>query len=388
MKPGRGVVQKKKLPLPSEALEAESKRMEERLIELREHMKVETERRKSEARFKDGSRWRSGLTTRPMKGYANSVLSAKPKPRPASKGFVPSSELLNFDGKTDPADPRPAATIKRANTIPKPLTVSSDVLSFLQSCGLEKHFEAFLTNGVDEMEVMLELTEEHLTNIGLPLGHRIKLLKRIRDAKAAPQHDLVPLPGPQLDTEESATGGALLRGDYNEPESRAMFREALDEFRKGGTTTHHQSSPKQPAREPRQRPSVSKEVTDKPKTTIVRPRPIVASNTDEGLMPMSIPEGLMKEGLRDSCWECYRIFSEGETFGNKNFCSKECVDAFKGKLFITCECGKVFTKLDGELKDRKWYCSEQCVPRTPTPEVSDDEEFFPIDPVTGDPITP
>ena len=38
-------------------------------------------------------------------------------------------------------------------------------------------------NGVDDMEIVYELNEEHLSNIGIPLGHRLKILKRIREVK-------------------------------------------------------------------------------------------------------------------------------------------------------------------------------------------------------------
>lgn len=48
---------------------------------------------------------------------------------------------------------------------------------------MERHFDTFIANGIDDMEVVHEITEEHLTDLGLPLGHRIKILKRLREGE-------------------------------------------------------------------------------------------------------------------------------------------------------------------------------------------------------------
>jgi hypothetical protein len=66
---------------------------------------------------------------------------------------------------------------------PKPRAATSEVLDFLREIGLEKHWEAFRDAQIDEVEVLAELSEEHLASLGLPIGHRIKLLKRIRETR-------------------------------------------------------------------------------------------------------------------------------------------------------------------------------------------------------------
>jgi hypothetical protein len=48
---------------------------------------------------------------------------------------------------------------------------------------MEKYYHSLLDNGVDDMEIVLELNEQHLTNIGIPLGHRIKMMKKIKEIK-------------------------------------------------------------------------------------------------------------------------------------------------------------------------------------------------------------
>lgn len=354
MKPGKTGIQKKKAVLPSEQLEQEARRMEERLIQLREHMKQEKERRLTETRFKDGSKWRGGQTTKPLKGYADAVLKAKPRPRPSSKGsFVPTKDLLN------PCEAQGSERPANISQSSKDLPENEEIRVFLESCGLEKHLPTFLTHGIEDMEVVLELTEEHLADLNLPLGHRIKLLKRIRDLKSAEPQAAKPAVPKAIPTD-----------------SFSLFKEAVDSFRNGGTATALTKS--------------SVEITEPTPQPQARLVETVSLKTEtEGTDAAAVNEalGLMKEVERESCWECYRIFSGGEGFLGKRFCGADCVEAFKAKHFLTCVCGSVFTRDVGELWGDTWFCSENCVCLPHLPELEEEEDFFPIDPATGDPIT-
>ena len=53
-----------------------------------------------------------------------------------------------------------------------------DLGSWLRSLGLERYEAAFRENAIDA-DVLHDLTEEHLREIGIPLGARLKLLKAI-----------------------------------------------------------------------------------------------------------------------------------------------------------------------------------------------------------------
>ena len=53
-----------------------------------------------------------------------------------------------------------------------------DVGSWLRTLGLERFEATFRENAIDET-VLSDLTEDHLRELGLPLGARIKLLKAI-----------------------------------------------------------------------------------------------------------------------------------------------------------------------------------------------------------------
>ena len=46
---------------------------------------------------------------------------------------------------------------------------------------LAKYTKVFIENGVDDLEIILELDDKHLEQMSIPLGHKLKLMKRIKD---------------------------------------------------------------------------------------------------------------------------------------------------------------------------------------------------------------
>ena len=38
-------------------------------------------------------------------------------------------------------------------------------------------------NGIEELETILELQDKHVEQIGIPLGHKLKIMKRIKDIR-------------------------------------------------------------------------------------------------------------------------------------------------------------------------------------------------------------
>lgn len=60
---------------------------------------------------------------------------------------------------------------------------SKDVEIFLASVNLAKYVNTFLENGVDDLEIILELDDKHLEQMSIPLGHKLKIMKRIKDIR-------------------------------------------------------------------------------------------------------------------------------------------------------------------------------------------------------------
>jgi len=61
----------------------------------------------------------------------------------------------------------------------------SEVSGFLKSINLEKYNDKLIDNGVEDVETILELQTVHLEQMGIPLGHKLKIMKKIKEMRAA-----------------------------------------------------------------------------------------------------------------------------------------------------------------------------------------------------------
>jgi SAM domain (Sterile alpha motif) len=64
------------------------------------------------------------------------------------------------------------------------LNINEEVHGFLDSLKLNKYAKVFSDNGIEDMETLLELNEEYLTELNFPLGHKLKILKKIKEIKS------------------------------------------------------------------------------------------------------------------------------------------------------------------------------------------------------------
>ncbi len=55
-----------------------------------------------------------------------------------------------------------------------------EVDSFLNSIALTKYKDRFIENGIEDEETILELNDDHMDALSVPLGHKLKILKRIK----------------------------------------------------------------------------------------------------------------------------------------------------------------------------------------------------------------
>ena len=58
-----------------------------------------------------------------------------------------------------------------------------EVAEFLQDLNLLKYVRTFVENGIEDLETILELQEEHLSMMKIPLGHKLKIVKKINESK-------------------------------------------------------------------------------------------------------------------------------------------------------------------------------------------------------------
>jgi len=227
-------------------MEEDARRMEAKLEILRRTVDP-TEPTKT----REAGRWRSGAQSKPLtKGYVRSVLEAPPR----------------TSGK-----PR-SGTQPRASSIGRAIEADTGPLvqAFLAGLNLDRYVSIFMENGFDCMEVVQEMQESHMKEIGMAAGHILKLRKRLAElspqlnegklvsstevqrrqgAPSAGTDRRVSFGGSELkEAPEAATsqqkGSILLDGGaFDEAESAASFQEALRAWREGRTD----DSERQPA---------------------------------------------------------------------------------------------------------------------------------------------
>lgn len=60
---------------------------------------------------------------------------------------------------------------------------NGEVRNFLSEIKLDKYFDKFIENGVEDMETILEMKDDHIEQMGIPLGHKLKIIKKIKDLR-------------------------------------------------------------------------------------------------------------------------------------------------------------------------------------------------------------
>ena len=84
--------------------------------------------------------------------------------------------------------PKPAAGGGIVNNFNNALTSQNEeygeVKVFLESIKLDKYFDKLIDNGVEDLETILELQDSHVEQMGIPLGHKLKMMKKIKDMRA------------------------------------------------------------------------------------------------------------------------------------------------------------------------------------------------------------
>ncbi|OLQ13087.1 hypothetical protein AK812_SmicGene2947 [Symbiodinium microadriaticum] len=244
-------------------MEEEAKQMEAKLELLRRTMDVAEQ----SAKGADAGRWRSGASGKPLtKGYIKSVLEARPPKRspksptesagndstPQGKEevpLVPASKLVS----SSPSGVGGKAAANLQAAMLQQNREALEVEAFLCSLKLDRYVSLFMEHGFDCMEVVKEMQEQHMQQVGMAAGHILKLRKRLSEMApsrstpegrksstsgrrvtfgAAEVEAQLPVPGQKI-AEEAGDSSNLLVGTFDEEESAASFQEALRAWRGG-----------------------------------------------------------------------------------------------------------------------------------------------------------
>lgn len=365
MKYSKTGILKKKISPASEVLQEEAKRMEEKLSELKQFMVKEKEKRDNAPRMKDGSKWRSAATSKPITGYADTVLAQKAK---VTKQVKPEN------------NEKPAENPEKNN----------EIFNFLANCGLDKYHKVFLDNGIDDLEILMELTEAHLSNLNIPLGHRLKILKNIKERKGKENEaQVVPQ---KIEKTETETG-------HEELVSAEMYKEVIDIYKNSGSSTLHKPKPKTQEDQPKKvrflDPVTEDMLPKNLKSLLTEESEPLSKSVSQTFEESSSTSASVLIKHKKICYNCYKVFEAASMsqFMDKEFCSKTCRELYVESRSLTCVCHIKFIKDQGVLESGIWVCSEDCAQKVAAEELEQNNEdseessdSIKIDPSTGDVI--
>lgn len=205
------------------------------------------------------------------------------------------------------------------NSCPEDIKVA-EVKLFLEKLGMSKFESVFLKNGFDTMDVLMEITEEMMKQLEIPIGFRIKFNKIRADMQLK---SLQKLPNKNLSVSEKVL------------------------------TSTERSQP------------IEKEISNPPKVSCQTE----GIQTDTGDLAFSARNSMIGFGLNTTKY-CYRCFSkvrevhESEYCPGNHFCSEMCLKFFFLEHTIICaseSCKAMGVKTRSYFHNGLWFCSETCL---------------------------
>lgn len=225
-----------------------------------------------------------------------------------------------------------------------------EVESFLKSVNLERHKDLFIANGFEDIDSILELKDEHFQFMQLPLGHKLKILKRVRELR---KEALLDVEQEISDVEQKTTEAQvtkeenkeLVDGTYNEEESHKEFLKAREAWLKGRQATKETKG------------GFLVEVGDNAWNV-----PSLPEYTEEGT---NVSPKEAKKDVKDCCFGCFKFFDKGKGFEDKEihktFCSDRCFKKYFEEYAVNCvKCNKKLLCEKAIFKDNMYFCSETC----------------------------
>lgn len=86
--------------------------------------------------------------------------------------------------------------------------------------------KTFVDNGVEDIETISELQEEHLQMMGIPLGHKLKIMKKIsttRPVEEESKQEAKPKMAEMSTQDERGPANSLLDGEFDEAANQREF---------------------------------------------------------------------------------------------------------------------------------------------------------------------
>ena len=177
-----------------------------------------------------------------------------------------------------------------------------EVEEFLASITMQKYLPMFIENGFEELETILELRDEDFNVMKIPLGHKLRMLKRIKELKPV---EVKPVMEP-VQKLKGIQKSISIKTDL--PEEAKQTKKSV-RFGETSIITEKEKPIAIDIDMLNQQEEVKvKTKSKKTEKTNVSIRTLYKMNTEQSLIPMKNDE------VKEACWNCYKLFSKEKGF--------------------------------------------------------------------------
>eukprot|EP00826_Nyctotherus_ovalis_P032976 TRINITY_DN2658_c0_g1_i2.p2 TRINITY_DN2658_c0_g1~~TRINITY_DN2658_c0_g1_i2.p2 ORF type:complete len:183 (-),score=55.82 TRINITY_DN2658_c0_g1_i2:398-946(-) len=168
---------------------------------------------------------------------------------------------------------------------------------------MQKYLPMFIDNGFEDLETILELRDEDFSIMRVPLGHKLRMLKRIKELKPAepkPAEPVQKLKGIQKNSSAKSEPSE----EPKQGKKSVRFGETLiiDSKKR---EVESESMPQ--CEEVKEKAAASSKVAKSEKVN-ARIRTVYRMDTEQSVV------SVMNSEVREACWNCYKLFTKGKGF--------------------------------------------------------------------------
>ncbi|CAD8121426.1 unnamed protein product [Paramecium sonneborni] len=388
----------------TQKLQVEVDIMEQRIVGLKQILQSQKESNKERMLVSQGStRWSAASTNVPLRNYGKHVLEkhrevaktlqqknklGKVVSRPSSRSSSLSkqskqsesqraqnesylTQSLNLAGKNSANE-----NLKRALQVQQ--QYCNEVVKFLTSINLDKHAGVILENGFDEMDLLKEISVDHLKDMNIPPMEARKLLNRVQKLTEIEEKRVIQSQKQAQRLKESQSHINEIENSeiYDEEEQHRLFQEAVMEYR--------QQQQKQQKEQKEQAIQHTEEILIEDESLgYISSRQNKKEEQQRNKMKFLLSGGNewkmfdidydQNQGTdyqpviidKTSCYQCYRLFDQKYVINinGKEFCTKECVEQFKLQNIYLCRsqsCAKQIDIAQAYYDIGQWFCNQDC----------------------------
>ncbi|CAD8079054.1 unnamed protein product [Paramecium primaurelia] len=259
-----------------------------------------------------------------------------------------------------------------------PSNKSEPIESFLKSIKLDTYVQKFKENGFEELDILFDIQKEQLQQMEIPLGHQIRLMKKIRELKQSVEvNDVIiqneskydELEEPQIDLSfTKPIKRSSLQKERQKNVKKVTFKQNEDQKDyQSIEQSFHQSFILNELEEisnymHQNHIGESSDINTQTNVELNQFDNNISSTSVSKQKPYDEQNASKLRIKKVACWNCFKLLIKDFIFVEGNdFCNFECYQKYNHLYLAQCvSCNKQFDVRNGILLNGCSFCTELC----------------------------